>query len=95
MARPVTVLNDCAAVFFAARLPAVETASAVPTQPMRTANASPPTTRPTLTRRLVRRASHRWAKAPKSTVVSTTMITGAGIDADVPVSESSCAEVCS
>ena len=87
--------NDSAAVFFAARLPAVETASAVPTQTIMTAIANPPTTRPIFTRRLVWRASHRWAKAPNSRVTATMMITGAGILVDALVSASTSLEVAS
>ncbi len=60
IARLVTVFfSDSAAVFFAARLPAVEMISAEPTQMIMITIARPPAIRPTLTRRLVRSASHR------------------------------------
>ena len=95
MARLVTVRRESAAVFFAERLPAVEMASAVPTQTIMIAIASPPMTRPMLTRRRVRRASHRSAKIPKPSVAATTMMTGAGILAEAVVSASTRADVAS
>ena len=95
MASPVTVRRESAAVFLAARLPAVEMASAVPTQTIMTAMASPPKTSPMLTRRLVCRASQRCAKMPNPRVAATTMITGAGIVADAVVSASTRADVTS
>ena len=95
MARPVTVFSDSAAVVLADRLPAVDSASAVPTQMMSTMKARPPATSPRLILRLVRSASQRCAKSPKIIVAATTTITGAGMAADSVVSASTCAEVCS
>ena len=95
IARPVTVLSESAAVFLAARVPAVETARALPTQTIMIMIAIPPATSPMLTRRLVRWASQRWAYAPNSRAEATTTIAGAGIVADAVVSASSRAEVCS
>ena len=95
MARLVTVRRESAAVFFAARLSAVEMVSAVPTQMIMIAIASPPTTRPTFTRRRVWRASQRCAKTPNNRVTATTMITGAGTSVEALVSASTRAEVAS
>ena len=86
IARFVTVLRDSAAVSFALRLSAVEIASAVPTHTTIISTASPPATKPMFTRRRVRRASHRFAKAPNIRVASTTRITGAGMRVDAVVS---------
>ncbi|CFR94805.1 Uncharacterised protein [Mycobacterium tuberculosis] len=93
IARLVMVLSDSAAVSFALRLAVVEMVSAVPTHTTMTRIPSAPTTRPGLIRRLVRRASQRCANAPKTTVVATTRITGAGIWVDAVVSRSTRADV--
>src|SRR6185437_9357761 len=85
--------RDSAAVSFALRLAVVEMVSAVPTHTTMTRIASAPTTRPGLMRRRVRRASQRWENAPKTTVVATTMMTGAGICVDAVVSASTRSEV--
>src|ERR1700684_3741865 len=89
----VMVFSDSAAVFFALRLPAVEMASAVPTQTTITRIASAPATRPGLIRRLVCRASQRCEKEPNTAVARTTRITGAGISVDAVVSVSTRSEV--
>ena len=95
MAIVVTVLSDCAAVFFALRLSAVEMTSAVPTQTTIISTASPPATKPTLIRRRVRRVSQRLANNPNRMVANTTMMTEAGIRAEAAVSASTRAEVAS
>ena len=72
----------------ALRLPAVEIASTVPTQITRIMMATAAAISPMLTRRRVRRASQRCAKAPNTIVVATTRMTGAGIRVDAVVSAS-------
>ena len=90
-----TVLRDCAAVSFALRLSDVEMMSAVPTHINMISTARPPATKPMFTRRRVRRASQRFAKAPNNSVASTTRMTGPGIRVDAVVSASTRADVCS
>jgi hypothetical protein len=91
----VTVLSESAAVSFALRLSAVDITSAVPTHINIMSTARPPATKPIFTRRRVRRAIQRFAKAPNNNVPSTTRMTGAGILVDAVVSASTRAEVCS
>ena len=82
-------------MFFALRLSAVEMTSAVPTHINIIKTARPPATKPTLTRRRVRLASHRFANAPNISVASTTRMTGAGILVEAVVSVSTRADVSS
>src|ERR1700722_7799577 len=93
MATLVTVRSDSAAVSLALRLAVVEMVSAVPTHTTMTRIPRAPTTSPGLIRRRVRRASQRCETAPKTTVLATTGVTGAGKWVDAVVSLSTRSEV--